>query len=109
MLKTATQNFHSVVCSHFIYFKMGDCRKNYNESKLKLTTAKTQLTKSLSKFEENCKDLMKDLLRADLPQSSKVRMAEVVMSKLAILSEKRDRLEREGRALLLNMMKICLR
>ena len=68
---------------------MTDCRKTYNECKLKLTTGKGQLTKSLNKFEENCKDLMKDLLNDDLPQSSKVRMAAVVMEKLAFYLKKR--------------------
>ena len=76
--------------SHFIYFKIAECRKNYNENKLKLTSAKGQLTKSLNKFEESCKALSKDLVKDELPQSSKVRMAAVVMEKLSILSEKRE-------------------
>ena len=51
---------------------------------------KGQLAKSLNKFEENCKALSKDLLKDELPQSSKVRMAAVVMETLSILSEKRE-------------------
>ena len=47
-------------------------------------------------FEESCKALSKDLVKDELPQSSKVRMAEVVMGKLAILSEKR-KVVRQGR------------
>ena len=51
---------------------------------------------------------MNDLLKDDQPQFSMVRMAEVVMGKLAILSEKREDV-RKARALLLNMMKKCLK
>ena len=50
---------------------MADSRKNYNEYKSKLTTAKGQLTKSLNKFEDSRKALAKD----NLPATSKVRMA----------------------------------
>ena len=42
-------------------------------------------------FEESCKALSKDLVKDELPQSSKVRMAAVVMEKLSILSEKKRR------------------
>ena len=81
---------------------MTDCRKTYNECKLKLTTGKGQLTKSLNKSEENCKALMKDLLNDDLPQSSKVRMAAGVIEKPSILSKKGkmlEKLERGGKIL----------
>ena len=67
---------------------MADCRKVYNESKLKLTTAKGQLTKALKRFGDSCEVLMKDIQDVNLTQSSKVRMAEAVMGKLAALSEK---------------------
>ena len=67
---------------------MADYRKVYNESKLKLTTAKGQLTKALKKFEEACEVLMKETQDVNLTHSSKVRLAETVMGKLAALSEK---------------------
>ena len=60
---------------------MADSRKNYNEYKSKLTTAKGQLTKSLNKFEA----LAKDLAKNDLPATSKVRMVA-----FSILSEKKE-------------------
>ena len=69
---------------------MADSRKNYNEYKSKLTTAKGQLTKSLNKFEDSCKALAKD----NLPATSKVRMAVLVIDKLSILSEKKDEVRR---------------
>ena len=67
---------------------MANYRKVYNESKLRLTTAKGQLTKALKKFEEACEVLMKETQDVNLTHSSKVRMAETVMGKLAALSEK---------------------
>ena len=67
---------------------MADYKKIYNESKLKLTTAKGQLTKAIKKFEEACEVLMKETQDVNLTHSSKVRMAETVMGKLAALSEK---------------------
>ena len=63
-------------------------KKSYNENKLKSTVAKGQLTKSLNKFEQSCKDLAK--MQDNLPATSKVRMATVVSAKLSILSEKKD-------------------
>ena len=67
---------------------MADCRKVYNESKLKLTTAKGQLTKAIKKFEEACEVLMKETQDVNLTHSSKVRMAETLMLKLYALSGK---------------------
>ena len=48
------------------------------------------LLKSLNKFEDSCKALSKDLVKENLPQSSKVRMAALVIEKLSTLSEKKD-------------------
>ena len=67
---------------------MADSRKSYNEHKLKLTVAKGQLTKSLNKFEESCKDLGK--MSDNHPATSKVWMAALVVDKLSLLSEKKD-------------------
>ena len=50
--------------------------------------AKGRLTKSLYKVEESCKDLGK--MQDNLPATSKVRMAALVIDKLSILSEKKD-------------------
>ena len=50
--------------------------------------AKGRLTKSLYKVEESCKDLVK--MQDNLPATSKVRMAALVIDKLSILSEKKD-------------------
>ena len=74
---------------------MVDSRKNYNEYKLKLASAKGQFTKSLNKFEDSCKALAKDLVKENLPQSSKVWMAALVIKKLSILSEKKDEVRRD--------------
>ena len=67
---------------------MADCRKIYSESKMKLTTEKGQLTKGIKKFQEACEVLMQETQDPDLIHSSKVRMAETVMLKLAALSGK---------------------
>ena len=74
---------------------MVDSRKNYNEYKLKLASAKGQFTKSLNKFEDSCKALAKDLVKENLSQSSKVWMAALVIKKLSILSEKKDEVRRD--------------
>ena len=67
---------------------MTEFRKIYNESKLKLTTAKGQLTKAIKKLEEAFEVLMQETQDMKLTHSSKVRMAETVMGKLAVISEK---------------------
>ena len=73
---------------------MVDSRKSYNEYKLKLTVAKGQLRKSFDKFEDSCKGLAKDLAKNNLPATSKVRMAALVINKLSILSEKKEEVRR---------------
>ena len=73
---------------------MADSRKSYNEHKLKLTVAKGQLTKSLNNFEDSCKGLVKDLAKNNLPATSKVPMAALVINKLSILSEKKEEIRR---------------
>ena len=75
----------------YIYFKMADTSRNlYNASKLKLTTAKGLLTKTVKSFEQACQVLNLEGNDENLKHLSKVRMAESVMGTLAKLSEKME-------------------
>ena len=58
----------------------------YNEVKLALTFSKSQLTKSEKKLEENCVELSK--MHAELPDSSKIRVAAGLLEALQIVYEK---------------------
>ena len=58
----------------------------YNEVKLALTVSKGQLTKSVTKLEESCVELSK--MPAELPTSSKIRVAAGLLKALEIVSEK---------------------
>ena len=69
-------------------------RKVYNSSKLKLTTAKEQLTKALKRFEEACQVLNLEGQDVNLKHVSKVRMAETVMGTLSKLSEKMEEVKK---------------
>ena len=78
-----------------MYSKMAEIsRKVYNSSKLKLTTAKEQLTKALKRFEEACQVLNLEGQDVNLKHVSKVRMAETVMGTLSKLSEKMEEVKK---------------